>query len=241
MDGLPTIFMAEKVNYPWDLRADAYQLYLRWYDQDFVPDLLRGIITRHGKNRASDSIDPEWRKNQSLGTSANFHGQGNLVLGQWWPTQLCAVRDRAHGSPQGGISGLKGQGAFSIVLSTGGYQDRDEGDEIWYTGTEAKTNEPTENTQRLIESCEQFPDRPVRVLRSAQLPLKNPYRPNVGLRYDGLYKVVGMEQMVEGKEDYLFHLVRCENQYPIRCQANAARRPTKYEEEEFKKLRDNGR
>lgn len=240
-NGLPCIFMVEKVHYPWDLQADSWQLYLRWYNQDFTPDLLRGIITRKGKNRIADSIDPEWRKNHSLESNANYHGQGNLVIGAWWPTQLCAVRDKAHGAPQGGIWGAKGEGAYSIVLSAGGYQDRDLGDEIWYSGTEAKTNEPTGNTQRLIESCEYFPDRPVRVLRSMQLSQRNPFRPSVGIRYDGLYKVVAMERIEEGREDYLFKLVRCENQHPIRWQANAARRPTKYEEAEFKRLRENGR
>lgn len=240
-NALPCIFDSKNVAYPWDLQADAWQLYLRWYDQGFAPNLLRGIITNDGKNRTSDKIDPSWRSNVSLGTSANYHGQGNLVPGQWWPTQLCAVRDRAHGASQGGISGAKGQGAFSIVMSAGAYADQDNGDEIWYSGTDTKTDQPTENTQRLMESCELFPDRPVRVLRSMQLPSDNPYRPSVGLRYDGLYKVVSMRQPDAAKANYLFQLMRCENQHPIRYQDNAARRPTKYEEAEYRRLKLNGR
>lgn len=236
-NGLPRIFMGEKVDYPWDLRADAWQLYLRWYNEDFKPDLLRGIITQKDKQRNSDAIDDAWKR-----ISANYHGEGNLVLGQWWPTQLCAVRDGAHGSAQGGIWGQKGRGAYSIVLSTGGYADKDEGDEIWYPGTETKNpKEPTENTRRLIESCEEFPDKPVRVLRSMQLGSKSPYAPEVGLRYDGLYRVVGMERIKEGTEDYRFKLVRLENQYPIRYQNNAARRPTKFEVAEYEKLKKDGR
>ncbi|KAL1612875.1 hypothetical protein SLS60_001105 [Paraconiothyrium brasiliense] len=243
-NGLPRIFASTQVHYPWDLKADAWQLYLRWYRQDFKPDLLRGIVTRKEKNRASDRIDPEWAKNPSLMISSNYHGEGDLVLGQWWPTQLCAKRDGAHGAPQGGIWGQKGKGAYSIVLSSGGYKDKDDGDEIWYSGTDNKNpnnKDPTENTQRLIESCEEFPDQPVRVLRSAQLSVTNPYRPKCGLRYDGLYKVVGYELLDKTKQEHLFKLVRCENQNPIRCEENAARRPTRYEEEEYARLKKDGR
>ncbi|KAJ4358340.1 uncharacterized protein N0V89_002922 [Didymosphaeria variabile] len=239
-NGLPRIFASTQVDYPWDLKADAWQLYLRWYEQDFKPDLLRGIVTRKEKNRSSDRIDPEWAKK----ISPNFHGEGHLVLGQWWPTQLCAKRDGAHGAPQGGIWGQKGKGAYSIVLSSGGYKDKDDGDEIWYSGTDNKNSnnkDPTENTQRLIESCEEFPNQPVRVLRSSQLPLTNRYRPRVGLRYDGLYKVVGYEILDKAKQEHLFKLVRCENQNPIRCEDNAARRPTKYEEDEYTRLKKDGR
>lgn len=230
------------LEYPWDLRADAWQLYLRWYRQDFKPDLLRGIITRKGKDRASDRIDPEWAKDTSKKIPATFHGEGHLVLGQWWPTQLCAVRDGAHGTPQGGIWGSKGKGCYSIVLSGGGpgYKDRDEGDAIWYSGTDRKdshSHDPTENTQRLIESCDEFPGRPVRVLRSSQLSTSNSYRPKYGLRYDGLYTVVGYELVDKSKQEHIFKLVRCGNQNPIRCENNAARRPTMYEEEEFLKLK----
>lgn len=237
-NGLPRIFLAQKADYPWDLKADAWQLYLRWYKQDFRSELLRGIITRKTTDRSADRIDPEWLRNPLLKCSANYHGEGNLVNGQWWPTQLCTVRDGAHGSAQGGIWGQKGQGAYSIVLSGANYRrDRDDGIEIWYSGTASKNNEPTENTQRLMETCEEFPERPVRVLRSSQLHHKNPYRPEYGLRYDGLYHVVGMERIEEGKEDYVFRLVRLENQNPIRCEDNAARRPTKFEVAEYLRLK----
>lgn len=97
--GLPRIFQAES-KFPPDLRADSYQLYNRWYNEDFEQDILRGIITKKGDNRGGDSIDPEYRIKHP--TTAKFYGEGDLVLGQWWPTQLTAVRDGAHGAAQGG-------------------------------------------------------------------------------------------------------------------------------------------
>ena len=87
-------------NFPWDLREDARQLYTRWCAQIFELDLLRGIIQGKDKDRNADSIDAAWRAKYS--PSCKYYGEGDLVLGQWWPTQLCTVRDGAHGSAQGG-------------------------------------------------------------------------------------------------------------------------------------------
>jgi len=240
--GLPRIFNGKnrgsKVTYPWDLKADAWQLYSRWANHIFEVDLMRGIKVRPGKERNADSIDPAWKNRYP----ARFYGEGHLILGQWWPTQLCAVRDGAHGAPQGGIFGEKAKGAYSIVMSGAGnsqYDDEDNGEEVWYSGTDGSNFTPTESTQRLIESCDVI-KRPVRVLRSHQLPKKNQYRPEVGLRYDGLYWVVDKRLVDPKKQKYKFRLVRCENQHPIRHEDTPARRPTVYEIIEFEKLKKFG-
>lgn len=158
-----------------------------------------------------------------------------MVLGQWWPTQLCTVRDGAHGSPQGGIYGEKGKGAYSIVLSRSDYADEDHGDTILYSGTISTDRTPTENTQRMMESCE-LVKKPVRVLRSHNAnDVKNPYRPKYGFRYDGLYDVVSYHLLDEAIAEYRFCLVRCAGQRPIRCEEGPSRRPTKYEVEAYKK------
>jgi hypothetical protein len=236
--GLPRIFASPKVDYPWDIRADARQLYRRWREGVFEIDPLRGIKSSKDKDRASDSIDPAWKHR----VSPKFYGEGNLIPGQWWPTQLTTVRDGAHGSPQGGIYGEKEKGAYSLVLSGGGpaYGDEDNGDEIWYSGTDGSNFTPTENTTRLIESCNHIHNQ-VRVLRSHQLPKNNPYRPEVGLRYDGLYEVVEQKLVDREKARYKFKLVRSKGQFPIRCRNNAASRPTRFEIDEDDKLRRSGR
>jgi hypothetical protein len=238
--GLPRIFASKKnLEYPWDLKADAYQLYNRWREEIFEIDLLRGIKTRKGKDRGGDSIDPSWKGR----FSAKYYGEGALVLGQWWPTQLTTVRDGAHGSVQGGIFGEKEKGAYSVVLSGAGsstYDDKDDGEEVWYSGTDGKDFTPTENTLRLFESCDTLHNK-IRVLRSHQLPKRNPYRPVAGLRYDGLYEAVEKKLVDQEKQSYKFRLVRCKGQFPIRCEDNAARRPTRFEIEEDSRLRKNGR
>jgi hypothetical protein len=98
-NGLPRIFSGNG-GLPHDLKADSFQLYSRWWCGNFDQDLLRGIIIKKGKDRNGDRIDPEYRK--LYPTTAKFYGDDGFVLGQWWPTQLCAVRDGAHGAAQGG-------------------------------------------------------------------------------------------------------------------------------------------
>jgi hypothetical protein len=98
-NGLPRIFSGHG-EFPHDLKADAFQVYSRCWCGNFDQDLLRGIIIKKGKDRNGDKIDPEYRK--LYPTTAKFYGDDGFVLGQWWPTQLCAVRDGAHGAAQGG-------------------------------------------------------------------------------------------------------------------------------------------
>lgn len=82
------------VDFPWDLKADAEELYKRWWAGVTEVEVLRGI------DHVKDRIDPEWRK--AYPCPANYYGQGQLLNGQWWPSQLCTVRDGAHGAAQGG-------------------------------------------------------------------------------------------------------------------------------------------
>ncbi|KAL1794914.1 hypothetical protein ACET3X_006730 [Alternaria dauci] len=231
--GLTRIFRAG-TDFPWDLKADAYQLYNRWWKNDLNQDILRGIISNKTENRTSDRLDDTYRKRFSL--DAKHYGDGDLVIGQWWPTQLCTVRDGAHGSAQGGIYGEKERGAYSIVLSGGnGYQDVDNGDVIEYSGTPGKNSTPTENTVHLLTSAEL--GNQIRVIRSAQLNKKNKYRPELGLRYDGLYRITGHTKIDQETAMYKFRLERCEGQDPIRYEGKA-KRPSIYEIKEYERLKD---
>jgi hypothetical protein len=232
-NGLPRIFN-EEARFPADLKADSYQLYARWCNGDFSQDILRGIVTVKGENRGGDRIDRKYKAEHSF--NAKFYGEGPFVLGQWWPTQLCTVRDGVHGTPQGGIFGDKEHGAYSIVLSGGGYKDKDEGDVIEYSGTEGKDFTPTDATLSMLRSAKSGNE--IRVIRSSNLTeKKSKYRPEVGFRYDGLYKIKSFEMVSIEKEMYRFRLERCPGQQPIRCEDNAARRPTIFEVEAYKKLK----
>lgn len=216
--GLPAIFNSSTVDYPWYIKEDAAELYVKWWQKDTNPDLFRGIKlgrtknAKLGRDSAVDSLDPKFKRRKG-----NVHGNNYLRIGQWWPTQLCAVRDGAHSATIAGICGKTGEGAFSCVLSGGSYPNIDSGDEIWYYGTESDDpSRPTDATQHMIESSRT--QIPVRVLRTSKMTTEGPneYRPEAGMRYDGLYKVVGYEVKRRDKQIHLFHLVREPGQGPIR-------------------------
>jgi hypothetical protein len=231
-NGLPRIFR-DDVSFPPDLKADAYQLYLRWVRGEFSQDILRGITTIHGKDRTSDRLDKAYRARYP--STARFYGDEGLVLGQCWPTQLCTVRDGAHGSSQGGIFGEKDKGAYSIVLSGGGYHDKDDGDTIEYCGTEGKNFTPTKATQHMTTSARL--SNPIRVIRSHQLHQNNKYRPEHGLRYDGLYTIKSYEIVDNEKQIHRFKLERCPGQESIRCADDASKRPTIYEVSAYRQVK----
>ncbi|KAF1924789.1 uncharacterized protein M421DRAFT_424426 [Didymella exigua CBS 183.55] len=225
--GLPRIF-DEHASFPWDLKADAWHLYEKWMNEDFDRDILRGVVTVKGKGRNGDRLDHAYRAQHPRGPKQ--FGDNGAVLGQWWPSQLCAVRDGVHGAAQGGIYGDKEQGAYSIILSSGGYHDKDDGDTIEYSGTEGSNFQIKAATQSMITSAKL--GNHIRVLRSSQLPTSNKYRPQVGLRYDGLYQIKSYKEINLEKQDHLFRLERIPGQQPIRSEG-PAKRPTLFEVQEY--------
>jgi len=82
--GLPRLFMGEGL-WPPDIVEDAFELYVRWFNKIFSNNLLRGLIVT-SNNRTTDKIDMDWPGRRPEG--ARYYGQGHLVQGQWWPTQL---------------------------------------------------------------------------------------------------------------------------------------------------------
>lgn len=157
--------------------------------------IMRGITI--SVDRRQYSIHEAYSKR-----SAHTIGHNNLKVGDWWPKQICALRDGAHGAKISGISGNSADGAFSIVLS-GLYDnlDADRGDTLYYCGSHSIDNKnPTTPknscyTEALRHSI--GTKKPVRVLRSSRS--NSPWSPTHGIRYDGLYVVTGEEM----KRNYL--------------------------------------
>ncbi|PSK53844.1 E3 ubiquitin-protein ligase UHRF1 [Elsinoe australis] len=224
-DGLQIVFASPNSSkYPFYIRLDAEEMWHKWASRDFSTDLMRGI--KYDKDSAA-SI----KKGYDLKKEGSTHGPLDLVNGQWWPSQLCLVRDGAHTSAQGGIGGRTGKGAWSVVMSSGQiegggtYPDIDGGDIVQYCGTDGKEGQITENTQRMLESYEQ--KLPVRLIRSSKMG-KPMYKPELGFRYDGIYHIVSYEILDRVKQRHRFKLVREEGQDPIRFQG-PERRPTRQE------------
>lgn len=177
-------------------------------------------------------------KDPTLKRDYNKFGHNGLSVGDWWPYQACALRDGAHGSSMGGIAGGARDGAKSIVVGgksktfpnhmtaklttgIGGYEgmDKDEGNVIYYSGSNSHQNEDrdTPHISNATKSLQRamLDNRHIRVLRSAKGDSR--FAPAVGIRYDGLYKIVGEEKRWNAKGGaYLrFKLVRVDGQAGI--------------------------
>lgn len=251
------------VPYPVELQSDASQLYNRWFDGDVNGELLRGIQPimstakesksniKGSSSNGSSSIRTYHLESSYTKTSSKFVGGGHLKNGDWWPLQLAAVRDGAHGEMMAGISGSKGLGAFSIVMHTATETDFIDPialdlsynkypnfdlpniDQIWYCGTqghETQTGEAGKRsaaTELLMTSQEK--QQPIRVLRGCKV--KSKLAPAKGLRYDGLYRIVESVCIHQDLAIWMFLLERIPGQISIRYKGLYARP----HEEELKK------
>ncbi|KAI8219743.1 hypothetical protein K4K54_009171 [Colletotrichum sp. SAR 10_86] len=129
--------------------------------------------------------------------NSRIFGSNDIPVGKWWPSQSVACFNGAHGSWCGGIVGDKNKGAYSILKSGGSYSsvDEDQGDVLFYSGSGAHNCEGdkpknSDGTEMLYKSLKK--NLPVRVLRAAPKKAGDGlYSPSVGIRYDGLYDVVG--------------------------------------------------
>ncbi|KAK2756153.1 hypothetical protein FQN54_005561 [Arachnomyces sp. PD_36] len=243
--GIPQLFTNRLL--PWEIIADAEVLYERWNPGDLDSNLLRGIDLRQGvaaDGKKAGHISRSLTPHHPSRKSCEYVGEGHLRNGQWFPYQICAVRDGAHGDHEAGIYGKFGLGALSVVLSSSGrtgassrtntYANVDEGNEISYCGTRSKDDNPTAGTNLLLES--ERNRNPIRVFRSARLSNGNPYRPEEGLRYDGLYECAGKEVLEQANAMFRFKLIRLPDQKPIRNQG-PYKRPTKREILEIKEVK----
>lgn len=197
-----------------------------------VDGIMHGIALKKGR-RKTPVLDPRFPQR-----NAKVYGHNGLQVGACFPFQIVALSRGAHGVSQGGISGNKETGAYSIVVS-GQYDDldQDSGDILYYSGSNSHDNEdprgPPPSTQgTLALQASLASENPVRVLRSSSC--KSIYAPKDGFRYDGLYKVVSTRyptNMKGGKYEQ-FKLVRLEGQPPIDMS-----RPTPQERRDYVRIK----
>jgi len=163
---------------------------------------MHGFYLRAGRARRYD-FDPRYLSQKRR---ANHFGHNNLQPGAWWPLQIVALYHGAHGNPFKGIYGNPTDGAFSVVISgaSATYHDldTDNGDTVWYSADAPHTTDPSApspDTKALQRSL--LTRRPVRVLRSGGIRrhASSAWAPAVGIRYDGLYRVVDQVQGSNGR------------------------------------------
>jgi hypothetical protein len=248
-DGLPQLFddhFSHIVKWPWYIKADAEELYNKWCKKIFETDLYRGLV-RGGKGtgNSADKLAKEDGGNFRL-MNPRQHGNGLLINGSWYPSQLAVLRDGGHGASQGGITASPTDGAYSVIMAGGmdpkgrPYPNVDNGKEVLYCGTDntnPDVDAPSHDTKAMLVN--HATGKPVRLFRSSNL--NNKFAPELGFRYDGLYDVKGYEKMDpdgEKRNRHRFKLVRRDGQDPIRSDG-PAKRPTAQEVDEYEKDKKN--
>ena len=144
----------------------------------------------------------------------------DIPVGTSFQTRKEAAAAGVHKPLQAGISGSKDDGADSIVISGGYEDDSDSGDVIIYTGEGGQDDKGRQiANQELVRgnlalAKSEIDGLPVRVIRGADK--KNPFAPESGYRYDGLYLVESHWHDI-GKSGFLvyrFRLVKLDSALP---------------------------
>ncbi|WYZ44734.1 hypothetical protein EsH8_VIII_000050 [Colletotrichum jinshuiense] len=154
-----------------------------------VDGIMHGLALKGG-SRFTVVINPDYLGEKR---SAARLGDNGLAVGSWFPNQLSALFNGAHGHSNAGIYYSKEEGSYSVIVARA-YEglDIDQGDIVYYSGSNAHNNDipdeiapSTDATKSLSDAY--ISDTPVRVLRKANKRSK--WSPSHGLRYDGLYKI----------------------------------------------------
>ncbi|KAG2341315.1 hypothetical protein BDR05DRAFT_965338 [Suillus weaverae] len=153
-------------------------------------------------------------------------------FGTTWKNRLECFDAGVHHQLETGIHGIKGKGAFSIVVSGQYKDDKDYGDTILYTGSGGR--KLSDGTRE--QTCDQKWSDPgnealrksvvtrnlVRVIRGYELDSE--FAPWEGFRYDGLYicKRAWKEKNRDGHYDICRYIMkRAPGQPPLRRRSTA--------------------
>lgn len=198
--------------------------------------IMHGVIMEHGQNGRpvyflDDRLTPR---------EAKVYGHNDLQPGRWFPRQESLRFHGGHAQSIRGISGHEDTGAYSIVVS-GAYEDtnRDEGDIVYYSAEGAHDRDPSRKANvkgnRALRASITSRN-PVRVFRSAKGDSR--FAPPCGIRYDGLYRVVGKEYRhnAEGKLYELFKLRRLQDVGQPDLEEIARSSPTSQEQADFTQI-----
>ncbi|KAH6902583.1 PUA-like domain-containing protein [Coprinopsis sp. MPI-PUGE-AT-0042] len=166
------------------------------------------------------------RRGPSESNPTGKAGKASVPVGTVYASRKACSEAGVHGPTFAGIHGSIRHGAYSIVMSGGYEDDQDDGDFIIYTGTGGQSDTFGERSQQVGDQSFSHKDnaalklntengQPVRVVRGPNVHSK--YAPEVGYRYDGLYKVekACLAKGVSGRVICRYELRRIANQPPI--------------------------
>lgn len=102
----------EDLELPIDVILDAESILTKWRNADFDPALLKGIELSQTVKRGAGGGKKNTRRNTHYKLEDGYPfkknpqviGHNGLIIGDWWPLQICALRDGAHGEMEAGKS-----------------------------------------------------------------------------------------------------------------------------------------
>ncbi|KAI0670799.1 PUA-like domain-containing protein [Trametes maxima] len=169
---------------------------------------------------------PVIKRTQSSNVFGHIKG---VPVGSTFENRLFLHHSSVHTGILAGISGSKHNGCYSVVLSGGYEDDKDEGYRFIYTGCGGRDKKDGEKPRDGPQTCDQswsnsrnmslkvsaYTGKPVRVIRGYKS--SSDFAPAQGYRYDGLY-LVEQAWMDVGKSGFKvckFSLKRLPDQPPI--------------------------
>lgn len=166
-----------------------------------IGGIMHGAIMVTGRQRIKYELNYRYRDEQR---DFRAYGHNGLTPGDWFPKGKIACFKGAHAGMMRGICGDAERGAYAISVSGQYEEDADEGELLYYSGEGSdKSTNPNEYPRRktndsLVASWQTR--RPVRVLRSSPgAGHQHHYSPPCGIRYDGLYEVIGVQERHNSK------------------------------------------
>lgn len=100
----------EYLELPIDIILDAESILKKWGNSDFDPALLKGIELSQTVKRGAGGGKKNTKRNTHYKLEDGYPfkknpqvvGHNGLIIGDWWPLQICALRDGAHGEMEAG-------------------------------------------------------------------------------------------------------------------------------------------
>ncbi|KAJ3509962.1 hypothetical protein NLJ89_g4939 [Agrocybe chaxingu] len=171
---------------------------------------------------STELYDPNMMGNQL----PQFGPIEGVEVGAVFESRAECARKGVHPRNVAGIAGIQKDGAYSICLSSGYEDDKDDGDFFVYTGTGGQQDSFSVSKKQVADQSFEHKDnyallksvetkRPVRVVRGPNPRSK--YAPVQYYRYDGLY-TVEKAYLDKGKSQFTvckYELRRLPGQRPI--------------------------
>ncbi|KAI9840232.1 MAG: hypothetical protein M1838_004153, partial [Thelocarpon superellum] len=210
--------LAARILKTWNIRmGDLRDLRAPLWDKDMRMarcrkewTLARVQTMQYGHDSRVEVVkQSEWVVEHPAAPAMQCHGHRGFEVGDWWIEPACAYRDGMLDEANSHVAvGI--YGAYAIVMAKGEETETDNDTVKWKcTGKCIKPSSTGAGVLSLMSNMRNHTH--VRLLRSWKL--KSRWAPRGGVRYDGLYSVIGIGvKKTDGITHFTFELTRAGDQ-----------------------------